>query len=881
MYFGVFSTSYGSSLKAIWQAKEDFDRNSSTTGEATKKENIEIGEDGTVSLSKKKFSTGSQTLDNKDHVGFFSSVALDSSNNSHIAYYDMSNQDLKYATNVSGQWKITSIDTYGDIGQYSSISTDKNNRVHVSYYDKSKTDLKYATNISGSWAYSTIDSSGDIGQYSSIAIDYNNKVHFSYYDKSRENLKYASKESNLLNIKILDDKNETGLFSSISARKNVFCVAYYDEDNKDLKYYTDFSPYYESGTIGKDGIGLRYENPDGGRILWSKLRWDADLPQGTDIEVAFKTSDDKWDGTYTAFQKLSSGNNISEDFPAALDLQSNSINLPASSRIELMVKLLSDGTETPILSSLALEIDEMPLVDSKNITIYKSDGSEINTDNRKNNWTNSKDMAIKLIDMQGFEDSLYLIPEGEIKPFNEPFDGLNIISGNAEPPGSSGEFLLKNLEENSYRLRVRLRDNIGRTSAWTYLNNGGIVFQIDRTPPKSRVIINNGESETNNNSVVLDLSSAFDPGSFVSGVDQMLISENPDFLEAKWQPYAASTQYSFSAGYGLKTIFVKFKDKAGNISDNSIIQSDWSEESSYESIHNIVQDNGHLRLSGTMNGDFEQDNLSGWFLSGISLPSIISTENSSHVLEATKSAIVNGTYPGYFSHFENDIYDGIAYREFVVPENYVMKFIAKVAIGSHGLDHVRINIYDMENGMANIKQWDTGYGYYNAQGGLVTGVETNYGPVTEYSCDLSQYAGKKVRFSIRAHNGGYFSSAIIDSINFPLNEFSTSFEGEILSNVFENSGFIQMVKWDPFDQQQKTGLEVELRAGNTQTPDNSWTPWIEVNNGAENKLDSVQGYNYGQYRLALISFDNFNSPLVDEVKIIMPASADSIYLAAD
>jgi hypothetical protein len=39
-------------------------------------------------------------------LGDCSSIAIDSNNKIHISYRDFSNQDLKYATNLSGTWKL-------------------------------------------------------------------------------------------------------------------------------------------------------------------------------------------------------------------------------------------------------------------------------------------------------------------------------------------------------------------------------------------------------------------------------------------------------------------------------------------------------------------------------------------------------------------------------------------------------------------------------------------------------------------------------------------------------------------------------------------------------------------------------------------------------
>ncbi|MFH0889067.1 MAG: hypothetical protein V1871_07670 [Planctomycetota bacterium] len=132
------------------------------------------------------------TLDSTGCVGGYTSIAIDSSNKVHISYWDYTNGDLKYATNASGVWVCSTLDSADRVGGYTSIAIDSNNKVHISYYDSTNSDLKYATNATGSWICSTIDSTGDVGDYTSIAIDSNNKVHISYYDSINGDLKYAT-----------------------------------------------------------------------------------------------------------------------------------------------------------------------------------------------------------------------------------------------------------------------------------------------------------------------------------------------------------------------------------------------------------------------------------------------------------------------------------------------------------------------------------------------------------------------------------------------------------------------------------------------------------------------------------------------------------------
>ena len=66
-------------------------------------------------------------------------------------------------------------------------------------YDKTNRDLKYATNSSGVWVNSTIDSNFDVGTGSSIVVKSNDRVHISYQESVSStdgNLRYVIVDNN-------------------------------------------------------------------------------------------------------------------------------------------------------------------------------------------------------------------------------------------------------------------------------------------------------------------------------------------------------------------------------------------------------------------------------------------------------------------------------------------------------------------------------------------------------------------------------------------------------------------------------------------------------------------------------------------------------------
>lgn len=138
-----------------------------------------------------------------NQVGAYCSIAIDSDDNPHISYMcHMStgwpNDDLKYAY-LDGSWQIETVDSAGNdnVGAYTSIAMDSCDNTHISYYDETNGNLKHAY-YNGSWQYETVDSTDDVGQYTSIILDTNNNVHISYYDVTNKDLKYAYGENNLI-----------------------------------------------------------------------------------------------------------------------------------------------------------------------------------------------------------------------------------------------------------------------------------------------------------------------------------------------------------------------------------------------------------------------------------------------------------------------------------------------------------------------------------------------------------------------------------------------------------------------------------------------------------------------------------------------------------
>ncbi len=89
---------------------------------------------------------------------------------------------------------------------------------------------------------------------------------------------------------------------------------------------------------------------------------------------------------------------------------------------------------------------------------------------------------------------------------------------------------------------------------------GGMGMEQDITPPTGTVLINDNRASTNTREVVLSLSAT----DTLSGVSEMIISNTSDFAGAIWESFSTTKAWTLLAGSGEKTVYVKFRDNAGN-----------------------------------------------------------------------------------------------------------------------------------------------------------------------------------------------------------------------------------------------------------------------------------------------------------------------------
>lgn len=123
------------------------------------------------------------------------SIAVDSTGTVHCVIYDKAGKSLHHLERKPGIWITELIDrTVGaDVGEWCSVAVQPGtNRLHVAYYDSTHGDLRYARkDVGGTWVRRSIDATGDVGRYPSIAVDAAGKISIAYRSETRQCVKLA------------------------------------------------------------------------------------------------------------------------------------------------------------------------------------------------------------------------------------------------------------------------------------------------------------------------------------------------------------------------------------------------------------------------------------------------------------------------------------------------------------------------------------------------------------------------------------------------------------------------------------------------------------------------------------------------------------------
>ena len=115
-------------------------------------------------------------------------MVIDPGGRPHVASVDPrqfgSRSGVEYAVLEGDSWEVEEVGSGPVAYEFGTeIVLDSRGRPHVAWYDNSDKDLKYAIKDSGAWDISTVDAEGDVGRFPSLALDVQGNAIITYYER--------------------------------------------------------------------------------------------------------------------------------------------------------------------------------------------------------------------------------------------------------------------------------------------------------------------------------------------------------------------------------------------------------------------------------------------------------------------------------------------------------------------------------------------------------------------------------------------------------------------------------------------------------------------------------------------------------------------------
>jgi len=175
-----------------------------------------------------------RTIDDEGGSGKFNSMAIDSASHLQIAYANVKTEhaSLRFAKSNGKQWTLEKLEGQAEpLAVYSvALTLDKNDTPHIAYSDVHNHLIKYATRKDGKWVLEAVDSVNIVGypDRNGIAVDAEGNPYLTYFDAGAGLLKLAYRQNGKWMVEIID-RNFAGFTSSVQIDNGTIWIAYADE----------------------------------------------------------------------------------------------------------------------------------------------------------------------------------------------------------------------------------------------------------------------------------------------------------------------------------------------------------------------------------------------------------------------------------------------------------------------------------------------------------------------------------------------------------------------------------------------------------------------------------------------------------------------------
>lgn len=351
-----------------------------------------------------------------------------------------------------------------------------------------------------------------------MEIPYGGEIMYKYNEKLT--LGESSISSNAYNAKGGIDE----LRISNSVRSENWVAAQYASMSDAFSTYGPVEGPYQT-----QGVLVSSVFDTGQSSNWGNVDWTLGGTGSADVKVRTSNNDDMSGATDFALCNTVTQNT---------DISMNNCVTGGQRYVQYQVTLTtSDPNTTPIFNDISIGYSNAI---SPTGSIVVNSGST---------YTNSTSVALILTSL----DDVDVLSSLEMMISNlSDFTGSNWEAFSATRNWSLA------LGEGLKTVYVKYKDSSGNESL---VYSDSII--LDTTKSTGAVVIEGGASHINKHDARLTLTIT----DVNSSGTQMLVSENSTFVGASWEVFTSSKTVTLSAGDGTKTVYVKYKDDAGNESE--------------------------------------------------------------------------------------------------------------------------------------------------------------------------------------------------------------------------------------------------------------------------------------------------------------------------